>query len=130
MLETIRTAYLAAVATLIATYPAQEGNRTTYEARAAAMKLGRLRRRVRTKLHDFPQGTLVAFVPEDEHERRFRLEEGRDIPTVSIWARGVSSGATMTVVDSTIVEPVCETCQGSGSVRHAAGLVSFHCPAC
>jgi hypothetical protein len=129
MLETIRTAYLASVAALIATYPGQEANRATYEADAAALKLGRLRRRIRTKLHDFPQGTLVGFVPEDERRAAMRKAEGLG-PMVSIWAPELSSGSTMTLVDVGEVEPVCSLCQGSGAVRHRDGLVSFACPSC
>lgn len=64
VLETIRIAYIASIEDLIATYPAQEANRPAYEIAAASLKLGRLKTRVRTKLHDFPAGTIVATLPE------------------------------------------------------------------
>lgn len=129
MLETIRTGYLSAIATLIATYPGQEANRATYEADAAALKLGTLKRRIRTKLHDFPAGTLVGFVPEDARREAMRKAEGLG-PMVSIWAPELSSGSTMTLVSAEDVLPVCETCQGSGRVRHREGLLTFDCPSC
>lgn len=129
-LDTMRAAYLAEIDALVARYPGQMQNRPSYEHNAASMRLGFLRTHVKTKLHDFPAGLLVAFIPDDAKRDAMRREEGFTTPMVSIWAPDRSYGSTLTMIASGDVEPSCATCDGSGTIRYVDGFVSFTCPHC
>jgi hypothetical protein len=92
------------------------------------MRLGALRRRVRTKLHDFPRGTVVGYADGGEQPIG-RL--GAPVACVAIFVPGMTDGATLTVVPARDVVPVCITCDGSGHVRpHPTALVAVNCPGC
>lgn len=127
-LANIRTAFEADVVALIAKYPAQEQNRAHYASKAASLKLGRLRARVHTKLHDFPRGTIVGFVTSDDQPVG-RL--GAMVPCVSIFAPGITTSVTMTITRASNVAALCERCEGMGAVRpHPTALVAVRCPSC
>lgn len=131
-LATIRAAFEAEVEALIKRYPAQRANRAHYAEKAASLKLGRLTRRVRTKLHDFPRGTIVGYYahgPDDDScYDRHGLEP---VPGASIYAPGISDGAMFTIVPVSEIAPVCSTCDGTGHVLpHPTALVAVNCPAC
>lgn len=127
-LADVRAAYERDIAALIAKYPAQEQNRAHYAERAASMRLGTLSRRVRTKLHDFPRGTVVGYIVDGEQPIG-RL--GAMVACVAIFAPGLTDGATLTVVRADEVRPTCTRCEGTGAVRpHPTALVSVRCPVC
>ncbi len=127
-LAAIRAAFEADVAAMTAKYPAQKLVGETYAKQAREMRLGVLGRRVRTKLHDFPRGTVVAFVADGEREIGAR---GAMVESVAIYAPGLSWNGILTSVPAEIVHPTCTTCEGTGAVHaHPTALVATNCPAC
>lgn len=125
----LRSAYLTAVAELVARHPGQAANVPYYTAWAAGARLGVLRRDVRTKLSFTAKGTHVLFTPDQTMPGR-----------VQFWAIRPDGSETKTVVKagfiSEISEPepepeTCGGCGGSGFRRyHPSALVAMRCHEC